>query len=813
MSIDQINAKYSVLMAGQQMSVEDIKALLRSGLKLIWFGKKEENSILKKYFAEYEDAGFLCIYENNHNKDIVIIDGEDISNFKDEIYALEKSDESFNAKQYLVEHYPIDRELIIEAGAGSGKTHVMIDRIMFLMHMCENFEFSKVAMITFTNKATDNMRHRLVKTLNSKYELTGNPIYIDRIEEFSQISISTIHSFFKKVIVEVGPMFGYGTDIQLKSFIQEKKELLRDLLDKQYKKSGKRVEDVIGLPIHHIEKLALEYWEKLDNNGISEDEIHSLDWGMTEDETARRIQNSLKEIFNAVDKEYDDVKYINNAISMKDIIHELSKAIDRPELKDYISKKYQFIFCDEFQDSDNVQIQTIAALNRIYDGRLFVVGDIKQSIYRFRGATDSAFSKLKDSFDQKEKDLLIRESLIKNYRTSKDIMDILDDIFKTWGEKGLDLLKYEESLVPMLTELRGTYKQIAIKEDTRQKELIKIIRELQDNEESTEIVCLTRKNSQLRKIKEWCEEAKIVCLIRERGSFFQSQAVLDFCALVEALYFGEEPTYMFNYLMSSYNDRKFEAADIKDCCGEIAAIREEMKQYIDVDTWNADRKEIKNRPVLAVLRRIVEEKNPVKNYALKRKSELLGKNYPEDKASEQTIIDTKQYDADLRKLIQMLTEQFSGDFSSLGDVCEYIRLRILTDRDEETADVIGVDKKKCVQGYTVHGAKGLEFENVILPFMNDTFYQTFRSEILISKDRKKVGWIYRGKDGVEKKNNNYDSMLDEEKNEVAKEEARLLYVAMTRAISGLYCMPVRKYSQNSVPQSWAELLPKERDNA
>ena len=90
--------------------------------------------------------------------------------------------------------------MIIEAGAGTGKTHVMINRIMFLLHMDPEFDFSKVAMITFTNKATDNMRLRLIKTLDLKYKLTGKLKYVDRIEQLSQISISTIHSFFKKII-------------------------------------------------------------------------------------------------------------------------------------------------------------------------------------------------------------------------------------------------------------------------------------------------------------------------------------------------------------------------------------------------------------------------------------------------------------------------------------------------------------------------------------------------------------------------------------------------------------------------------------
>ena len=813
MSFNETNAKYSILMAGQSVSVEDMRGLLQSGLKIIWFGESGQKLQFEKLFSEYIEAGFFRVYENAHSKNLIVVDGEDIFNIKDEIYSLEKGDEGFNAKQYLVEHYPADREVIVEAGAGSGKTHVMIDRIMFLMHICDDFSFSKVAMITFTNKATDNMRHRLIKTLNNKYKLTGNPIYIDRIEEFSQISISTIHSFFKQIIVEVGPMLGYGTNIQLKSYIQEKKELLRDLLDKQYKNNGKRVEDVIGLTVHYLESLALEYWEKLDNNGISEEEIHALDWGTTSSDEARRIQKSLESIFHTVDEAYNEIKYINNAISMKDIIHELAKIINSIELKDYINSRYSYIFCDEFQDSDNVQIQTISVLNRIYDGRLFVVGDIKQSIYRFRGATDSAFTRLIESFNETEKALLTKESLTKNYRTSKSIMDKLDEIFREWAEGKLNLLKYEESLIPTLVDGKGIYKQIPIKEVTRQEAFIKLVNELYSVNENVEIVCLTRKNSQLKKIKEWCEDKKIICLIRERGSFFQSQSVLDFCALVEALYYGEEPVYLYNYLMSSYGCGEVDIKELCLCNGDKIKLLSNISQYLDPDKWSQYLIDIKNRPVLAVLRQIVDEKDPVRVFGIRRKEELLLKKYPEEKAIEQATIDARQYDANLRKLLQMLTEQFSGDFSSLGDVCEFIRLRILTDRDEETADVVGLKKNKCVQGYTVHGSKGLEFENVILPFMNDTFYQSYRSEILISKDRKKVGWIYRGKGKKEIKNDNYDDMLEEEKNEVAKEEARLLYVAMTRAVSGLYCMPVRKYSRNVMPQCWAELLPKEKDNA
>ena len=149
----------------------------------------------------------------------------------------------------------------------------------------------------------------------------------------------------------------------------------------------------------------------------------------------------------------------------------------------------------------------------------------------------------------------------------------------------------------------------------------------------------------------------------------------------------------------------------------------------------------------------------------------------------------------------------------MTDLCDFLRLKIMTDKEEEPAEIESLNDIEYVEGLTVHGAKGLEFENVILPYMNDPFHQSFRSEILISRDRKTVGWVYRNKNQEDIKNKQYDFLLDEEEEEVAKEETRLLYVAMTRTIYGFYCFPVRKNYQNRKPSCWADLLPKEKDDA
>ena len=808
---------YSVLLAGGEYSIEIILDLLNDGKKVIRFGtidgEQDQITILNKF----KEAGFLYVFDNPNNIELVMIDGADLSGNMQVLKELEQGDTRFNLEQYVIEHTDRSKNIIVEAGAGTGKTHVMIDRIMYLMHVDPSFDFSRVAMITFTNKATDNMRHKLIKTIKSKYQLTGKTEYLDRIEELSRLSISTIHSFFKKIIVEVGSTLGYGTNLQLKSYIYEKRELLRDLLNKQYS-GNQRVDNVIGLPMHRIEELALDYWGKLDDYGLSEEEILNLDWGETVDENAQRIQDSLRKIFDQVDEQYNEIKYINNAISMKDIIRELSRVINSPELKDYISQNYAYMFCDEFQDSDNVQIQTIVVLNRIYSGNLFVVGDIKQSIYRFRGATDSAFLRLREEMTDAERDRLIITTLTKNYRTAENLLNEMDLIFREWGTGNLGLLRYEVSndrsdrLVPQVKET-GIYSQISIRSEEREKRVIEVINSIKSKKSKNMMTILARTNSQLRKVKEWCKKAGINHHIIERGAFYRSDAVLDFCALAEAYLYENEPMYLYNYIMSSYGSGNVDYGRLSDCDGDKEKVLNVLLTQID-EKWNDYMLKLRNRPVMSVLREIVSDTDPVENYCIRKKKQLIQSHYPEETANEQAVIDTIQYEANLKKLLQELTDKFSGEFSSLLDICSYLRLKIMTDNDEEPAEIENIKGIVYVRALTVHSAKGLQFENVLMPFMNDKFYSPFRSEILLSEDKSRVGWIYREKGNEnEYKNVQYDSLTTEEQFEVAKDETRLLYVAMTRAIYGFYCFVERKKQRDIVPSSWAELLPKEKDHA
>ncbi len=812
--------KYSVLFAGQELDLSNIGRLLKQGIKVLWFGTKEDaERIYKAEYKDYLDAKYLCVYKNPEDIRIVVSDGK-IDDDQAALHRLANNDNSFNIDQYLAEHAPADNNEIVEAPAGAGKTKTMIDRILFLMSTVDNLGFGDIAMMTFSNDATDSMRKDLLEALNKKYELTRQIRYFSMMESIADLSSSTIHSFFKRIMSEMGPSMGYGTNMSLRSYLKEKKDIVRDIIKEKYGNSEGNVKDSLGMSTYQIQKLAVDYWAQLDNKGLSYDEIEMLDWGEAYSE-AERIQRTLQYVFKLADKRYDELKYRNNSFSMQDIQHELRRAMDSGAVSQFISKKYRYVFVDEFQDSDSNQIRIIAKLLDYYKGQLFVVGDLKQSIYRFRGATDTAFYKLRKNMEKQGIDEAQDIILKKNYRTAQNIVEIMNPIFSEWSQQGL--IDYDSQIEPTRDDIEGKYKQIIVDNDSRKdlviREFQRIIQLLDEKRENAaragkkykaeRIMVLTRQNVELTRVKEWCDEAGIACAIREHGKFYKSEAILDFVALIESLQYCDEPMYVYNYLNSSYCGLHSILDVIWKANGDkrrLLAVFEKLDEY---KAWRTFVSLSKEKPIFSVLYHIVEQTNPVVNYAIKQKRKYLAKGIAEIEAKQQARLDSIQYDCDLKKLMSVLRSSFSGERATLFDICGFLRNKISTDKstDQDIPD-IQMDFA-YVEGMTVHRSKGLQFDHVLIPFMDFPFGGQGNSEILISNDKKMLGWRYKKGKNQYITNINYRNMVAKEYDAVKRDETRLLYVAMTRAIRGLYCFVTRGLQD---ADTWSGLLPEERDS-
>lgn len=436
---------YSILLCNQPYAEyrDKIEKWLSQGIKVLWFSEKEsEIEALKQKYEAYAGLFLFLAYKVSFAEQRVVVDGEEKDGFVAGVLA--DACPLFNAAQYLVEHCSAREHIIVQASAGTGKTTVMVDRILYLLHTQTELRMSEIYMITFTNDAANEMKQRLQKTLMGRYRLTRSLRYLRWLEELPQIHISTIHSFAYDMLKQYGIGAGFTAGLSIKSLEYERGELLREVLDEQLD-STMGIREQIGLPYYRAKSVAEEFWAAFSKLGVSSGEVKKMDWGQPSDISSEGFQNVMERMTGRLDDLYFDRKSKEEAIGVEDIMRDLQDILEEGILPSPdISMKYLFI--DEFQDSDLAQIHVACQMVQLLDARLFVVGDVKQSIYRFRGATDQAFELLQKKMKENGIPPAKKFTLKNNYRTSAEVMETLDECFAVWDEMGL--LQYESSVIP-----------------------------------------------------------------------------------------------------------------------------------------------------------------------------------------------------------------------------------------------------------------------------------------------------------------------------------------------------------------------------
>ncbi len=813
--------RYSVLLCGCNLSdySENLAKWLKKGIKVIWFGTTDDCEKLEADYKEYKKIFLMQAYVYAASKPLIIVDGVDKEGFVTKV--LSKDCTLFNSAQYLVEHCQSDKHIIVQASAGTGKTTVMIDRILYLLHMHDDLKLSEVFMITFTNDATDQMNKRLQDALMSRYRLTRNIKYLRWVEEQSQMHISTIHSFAYYLLKEYGISESFTKNLSIRSFQYEKKELVKNLID-ELADENKSVISQLGIPFYKANSTAVQFWDGFSKLGISHSDIRKMDWGQPLNAASKPFHGVITGILDDLDDKYFDIKRRNEAVSIDDIMRDLQKVLTSAKLPvPDLSMKYLFI--DEFQDTDLAQINVACVLVKLLNPCLFVVGDVKQSIYRFRGANDQAFTVLKQDMKDMGITAPVEFTLINNYRTSANVLKRLDHYFKTWAAD--DMLQYDKSVIPFNQD-NGRIKILpgADKEHVDEQvagiisaELDRIVAKYKDTvksklTEKNRVVVLTRTNNELRSLSKLLRQNKIPASIRRDGTFFNSEAVIDFYIMVCSYMFSDEPKYLFNYLLTPYAG-EIDAMDInvmERLNGDYDNLVDYLDHFVDQTSWKRYYKQLRLCPIMSVFKEMLDNESVVDRFIASSKRRKREVGWEENRIEAATRTEAMQYQANLEKLIELLQRNLGGDKVSLYDVYNYLRLAIATNRTEMEAEVMVKDDYESVLCMTVHKAKGLEFDTIIIPYTKRSFTPKEHTEILIDPIEKKVGWNYSGDQNNKKKKRNYPEMKntyyqdlkDDDIIATAKEETRILYVAMTRAINSLICIAGR----TSKEDTWAHLL-------
>ena len=804
---------YSVLLHNQNYAEYRgrIAEWLAAGIKVFWFGTKESVTSLQTAHPDYCKAFLLLTYPVAvQSRDFTIVDGDcsaDIIDF------LESQYPAFNAEQYCVEHCKDNGHIIVEASAGTGKTTVMIDRIMFLLHTVPGIRLSDIAMITFTNEATNQMRLRLQKVLLTRYKLTRNQKYLYWLEGQADMTISTIDSFSYALVKKCGVVNGLSQGVRIKTLTYERKELIKDTVN-QLAVYNTNVISQFGLPYYSVCSLADRFWLKIAQLGLDPKDVASLNWGRGVSADSQKFQSALTQIISILADRYDEAKSKQDAVTLQDMKRDLNACLPTSIEQNVLTDiGFKYLFVDEFQDSDNSQIALLVDIARGFGVNLFVVGDVKQSIYRFRGAVDSAFIRLIKSLGAS---VVVHNFALKNnYRTAPSVMKAFNRYFQKWAEIGY--LSYAQPSVACKeitgdTEFVRTYSR-----GLDENEFIETVKDAVDDfrrhcaktgaviNEKNRVVILARTNRQLLEVAQLLDRHQIPAIVRRDGSFYTSEAVRDFFALINAFVYANEPTFLFDYLCTPYAEvhGQLELGGLISAEGDKDELYASIAPYLKETRWEYYDKQFRLRPVLSVIKEIIDDKVYIRRVIARKKQirEMAGWEPADIDTS--VHAEVNQYQANLEKLMLILQQNFTAEGVSLNAISQYLKIAIATNREESEAEIDVSATSVPLHCMTVHKAKGLEFDTVILPFMDKPFFYKNQTEILVSNDQDKVAWnIYDRKAGTSMRNYLYEQVRKEEDDNATAEETRILYVAMTRTIRNFKCILNRTIDDNT----WAGLI-------
>lgn len=277
-----------------------------------------------------------------------------------------------------VEH--VGTPALVVAGAGSGKTRTLTAKITHLINM-KGFDPERILAITFTNKAAQEMKTRLVK-------LTGLPQY-----KFPWVR--TYHSACLQILKDNVALAGYRKPLQIFSAYHQQKTFKDIIARLNFDKKH------AGAVMSHISK-AKNYGDP-----HKYFELHS-----------RVSHIRLSDVYEMYEKELktaNAVDFDNILLVVRDLLR------DHKEIREKYREMFQYVMVDEYQDSNNIQEELTRLL--LGHGNLFCVGDDWQSVYGFRGSNVDHFL----SFPRKyENSKLFR--LEQNYRSADEIVQVANDL-------------------------------------------------------------------------------------------------------------------------------------------------------------------------------------------------------------------------------------------------------------------------------------------------------------------------------------------------------------------------------------------------
>lgn len=560
------------------------------------------------------------------------------------------------------------------AGPGSGKTFVIIQRILYLIRN-HHIPPDRILVITYTKAAAAEMKDRYEKECVHEKAYMGN------------VHFGTFHSICYNILRQCG--FA-GPNALIKE--GDKRKLLQVILN-NHGLSSKCSYD-------HITNL---------QNSISHMKNLSAD---TPDSFACNVDVSF-EVFLEIKEEYDQYLREQGLVDFDDMILQCFEMLSKhPVLCKKYQKLFEYILVDEFQDINLPQYKLLKLLAQPAD-HLFVVGDDDQSIYGFRGTAPGIMKQFLNDFP-----CCKQIFLTENYRSGQKIVRLAEHMI---GEN-------KDRFTKVFSPMREGGRVQVLCFNTHREEECSLAAQMAalKKEELQNTAVILRTNREVMQFSELLKSEGIAVEGKRIADtdFFHGFIMEDMLAFLSYIYEGKRRESLIRF-MNKPNRFLTRSAFLSETVNE-----EQVKRFYQY-----------NSSMLAELEalfgqlRIAASLNPCLSLSLFRNG-LGYDRYLIEKAE-----DERECQRFLRQADQI--QCCFGEFSMAGSVRDFVE-RKAGQAGEKKVRMI---EERGVHVLTMHGAKGLEFDRVFLPDVNEG--------------------IIPGKDCLEP--------------ETIEEERRLLYVAITRA--------------------------------
>lgn len=781
----------------------------------------------------------------------------------------------------------VGKNVCVSAGAGSGKTRVLVERFVHLVTH-HGVSAREILAITFTEKAANEMKRRIVERLRAEGLEEAR-------REVENAAIGTIHSFCARLLREhpveagVDPFFiilesseakllaeraldeaietlvhekeifdllrvyGEGrirvdilgawrcsrnTNLSFEEILRRRTPAAREGLVRELRKGLREIAGTKGCDEARQELEGLLAGEALGLEEISRfTQLKKKLRAAGERKPAiQRVQEMildlasflheeatlpLREVFIRLalefEKTYEEAKRPSRALDFDDLQRGAVKLLgsDSPAsraLRKIYQTRFREILVDEFQDTNRLQDQLLELIRR--ESNLFLVGDLKQSIYGFRGTKVEIFLEREKTFEASP--CGVRISMAENYRARPKLIDFVNAFFEIlWKE---DAVRFEKLQAARPEEGNGArVDRIALQkvqgqssEEVRIREARALARHIQEFVEKEgfryrDIACLFEAMSDVHFYEQELGRLGIPYYVVSNRGFYSQPEIRD----------------MMSFLIALENPKR----DIP----LASALRSPLFQVSDETLFWLARGAKRVRDTAPLMEGILEldsipeisegERDKVQFFKETLEHFLAHKEKLRISELVEGVLQVTDYDlyvlklrqgerrlANLRKLVELARQMEAKDSIHLGDFVHAVKdLETLEVRESQAQ--VEAEEGEVVRLMSIHMAKGLEFPVVILPDLG--------------RGEKSEGWRFLTSEeeglGVEGSLTFRRNKQREERFR-SEESKRLLYVAMTRAGERLVLIgpggePSSKDSFHDMPNwaAWVDRILSEGD--